>query len=182
MFWLIVTAFAFFIQNGFQEIPAFVFLNSAFDFPMTNLLIESVQSWPVVAPEKQVLLFFWPPKLRRSKRPSAVRVQVTPMIEHFDQFRSQFNHTANGFLVSQEVAAIDGIVKMLVDGVVLTFGVHAGVNAALRTNRMRTLNRAKGEEIDFATGFADLHSGHQARKAAANNNNFFTRFPLFPKI
>ena len=141
---------------------------------MTNLLIESVQKLLAgsSAGEASSFVFLAAEVTQVQQTFCGTGPGHAHTVEHLDQFRSQFNHTANSLLVSQEVAAVDSIVKMLVNGVVLTFSVHAGVNAALCTNGMRTLNRAKGEEIDFATGFADLHSGHQARKAAANNNNF----------
>ena len=58
----------------------------------------------------------------------------------------------------------------------LTLRVHAGVDAALSTEGVGTLDRAVREEVNLAAAFADLQRSHEAREAAAYDNNLIFWF------
>ena len=80
-------------------------------------------------------------------------------------------HVADGGLVGEEVAAVDGVVEVLADGVALALEVLAGVDAALRADGVRTLDRHDGEEIDGAAGLGDLDDGGETGEASSDDDD-----------
>ena len=86
---------------------------------------------------------FLPAEISKVKHAfSRPRERHAHAVEHLNQLRRGFNHALDGDLVSQKVAAVNRVVEMLVNAVVFALGIHTGVDAALRAERMRTLNRA----------------------------------------
>ena len=71
-------------------------------------------------------------------------------------------HLLDGGLVGEEVAAVDGVVEVRPGGVALALEVLGGVDAALRADGVRALDRHDGEEVDGAAGFGDLDDGGEA--------------------
>ena len=57
--------------------------------------------------------------------------------------------------------------KWLQDAVALALEVLGGVDAALRADGVRALDRDDGEEVDLAAGFGDLDDGGESGEAAA---------------
>ena len=98
-------------------------------------------------------------------------------IEEIDDGRSFFAHALDERLIGEEIAAVDGVVKMLPGGVAFALLVLGGVDAALRADGMGTLYRNDGEEIDGDAGFGDANRGHEAGQTTANDDDL--RLPHF---
>jgi hypothetical protein len=59
-------------------------------------------------------------------------------------------------MIAGPCAAIDGVVKVLQNGVAFALEVLGRIDAALRTNRVRTLHRNDGKEVDDAASLGNL--------------------------
>ncbi len=81
----------------------------------------------------------------------------------------RFAHAAYLRLVGQEIAAVDGVVEMLVHAVAFALGVQGRVDAALRASGMRALERHQREQVNLQSGFHNLECCHKPGKAAAYN-------------
>ena len=81
-------------------------------------------------------------------------------------------HGLDWRLIGKEVAAVNRVVKVLPGGIAFAFKVLGGVDAALRANRVRSLDRDNGKQIDVTAGFSNLDSRRQAGQAAANHDDF----------
>jgi len=53
--------------------------------------------------------------------------------------------------------------------VAFTFRIDRAVDAALGTDRVRTLYRYHRKKIDFVTGFGDFHGRRQTGESASND-------------
>ena len=71
-------------------------------------------------------------------------------------------------LVGQKIAAINRVVKVLPGGVAFALHILGGVDSALRANRVRSLHRHNGKQIDVAARFGDLNGSSQSRQPAAH--------------
>ena len=69
-------------------------------------------------------------------------------VEQVDDGGRRFAHCLDGGLVGEEVAAVDGVVEVLPGGVAFALEVLGGVDAALRADGVRALDRDDGEEVD----------------------------------
>jgi hypothetical protein len=67
-----------------------------------------------------------------------------------------FAHVLDRGLVGKEVAAIDRVVEVRPGGVSLPLEIFGGVDASLRADGVRALDRDDRKEIDFAAGLGDL--------------------------
>ena len=93
-------------------------------------------------------------------------------VKQIDDGWSRFAHGFDGVgLIGEEVAAIDGVVKVLVGGVSLTLEVLCGVDAALCAYGVRALDGDDGEQVDRTACFGDLDDRCQARQASANHDD-----------
>ena len=92
-------------------------------------------------------------------------------IEQVDDAGRSFAHRFDGCLVGEEVAAIDGVVEVLVGGVAFALEVLGGVDAALCADGVRALDGDDGEEVDVAAGLGDLDDGGEAGQASAYDDD-----------
>ena len=92
-------------------------------------------------------------------------------VEQVDDAGRGLAHGLYGSLVGEEVAAVDGVVEVLGGGVALAFEVFGGVDAALRADGVRALDRDDGEEVNVAAGFGDLDDRGEAGQASANHDD-----------
>ena len=172
------TANAVFVLDDFDEFPELIFLNAAFNFPTANLLVESVEELLARRGTGKygtfVLLATEVTEVKHAFRRTGER--HAHAVKHVHEFRSCLNHAFNSQLVSQEVTAVYRVIEMFIDGVMLTLGVHAGIHAALCTQGMGAFNRAIREEVNLTAVFTDFQRSHEARKAAAYDNNLLFRF------
>ena len=93
-------------------------------------------------------------------------------IEEVDDGGRGFAHGLDGRLVGEEVAAVDGVVEVLVGGVAFALEVFGGVDAALGADRMGALDGNDGEEVDVAAGFRDFDDCCEPGQASANHDDF----------
>jgi hypothetical protein len=92
-------------------------------------------------------------------------------VEEVDDGRGGLAHGLDGSLVGEEVAAVDGVVKVLVGGVALALEVLGGVDAALGADRVRTLDGDDGEQVDGAACFGDLDDRREPGQPSANDDD-----------
>jgi hypothetical protein len=92
-------------------------------------------------------------------------------VEQVDDAGARFAHGLDRRLVGEEVSAVDGVVEVLVGGVAFAFEILGGVDATLRTNRMRTLDRDDREEVNGTASLGDLDHRRQARQSTAHHND-----------
>ena len=92
-------------------------------------------------------------------------------VEQVDDGRGGLAHGLDGGLVGEEVAAVDGVVEVLVGGVALALQILCGVDAALGADRVRTLDRDDGKQVDRAAGLGDLDDRCQSGEASANHDD-----------
>ena len=92
-------------------------------------------------------------------------------VEQVDDSRRGLAHGLDRRLVGQKVAAVDGVVEVLPGGVALALQVLGGVDAALRADRVRALDRDDGKQVHRAAGLGDLDDRRQARQPSANHDD-----------
>ena len=167
------TADAILVLNDFDEFPELILGYAALNFPATNLLVQSIQQLLTSSgTSKAGTLILLTTEVTQVKNTLwSTSERYTHTIEHLNELWSSLNHALYSQLVSQEVTAIYGIIKMLINGVMLTLGVHAGIDTALSTEGVRTLYWAVREQVYFAASFTNFKGSHQTRKTATNYNN-----------
>ena len=92
-------------------------------------------------------------------------------IEQVDDGGRGFAHGLDGRLVGEEVAAVDGVVKVLRGGVAFAFEIFGGVDAALGADRVRALDGDDGEQIDRAAGLGDFDNCRESGETSANHDD-----------
>jgi hypothetical protein len=149
------------VEDGGEELPAFVLGDFAFGLVATDLLIEGVEellagggSGEGGAMEEGSTETAEVEETFRS----AVKGDAHA-VEEIDDGGPLLAHLLDGSLVGEEVAAVDGVVEVLQDVVALALQVLGRVDAALGADRVRTLDRDDGEEVDGSAGFGDLDDG-----------------------
>ena len=148
----------FVVQHGREELPVLVLLYLAFRLIAANLLVECVE---------KLLSGGRAGKSRAVEQRAAEAAEIqnafrsaiegnAHAVEQVDDGRSHLAHGFHGRLVREEVAAVDGVVKVQPGGVAFTLQVLGRVDAALRAHRVRTLNRDDREQVHVAAHFGDL--------------------------
>ena len=92
-------------------------------------------------------------------------------VEQVDDGGCGLAHGLDGRLVGEEVAAVDGVVEVLVGGVAFALEVLGGVDAALGADGVGALDGDDGEEVDAAAGFGDLDDGGEPGEASADHDD-----------
>ncbi len=93
-------------------------------------------------------------------------------VEQIDDGGRGLAHGLDGSLVGEEVAAVDGVVKVLRGGVAFAFEILGGVDAALRAHGVRTLDRDDGKQVDRAAGLGDFDDRRESGEPSANHDDF----------
>src|SRR5579864_4289877 len=78
-------------------------------------------------------------------------------------------HSFHWRLVGQEVAAVNGVVEMLPGGVALALQIFRGIDPALRTDRVRALDRYDGKQFHVPAHLGNLDDRRETCEAASNN-------------
>ncbi len=168
------TADALPVENGREKLPVLVLLHLAFALVTANLLVERVEKLlPGGRSGESGAVVERAAKAAEIEQTfgSAIK-RNTHAVEQIDDAGSSLAHGLDRRLVGEEVAAVDGVVEMLVGGIALTLQVLGGVDAALRADRVRALYRDDGEQVNVAAHFRDLDYGGQAGQAAAHYDDF----------
>jgi hypothetical protein len=162
------------VEHGGEELPALVFLHLAFGLIAAHLLVERVEQLLAGGGSGECGAMV-------ERAAEAAKVQQAlgsaveghaHAVEQVDDARRGLAHGLDGRLVGQKIAAVDGVVEVLPGGVALALQVLGGVDAALRADRVRALDRHDGEQVHGAAGFGDLDHGCQAGQASANDDDF----------
>ena len=150
-----------------------VLLYLALGLVTTNLLVESVEQLLAGRSSRKCR-----PLIQRSAEAPEVEQALggaveghAHAVEQVDDRRSLRGHLLDRRLVGEEVAAVDGVVEVLEDGVALALQVLGRVDAALRADRVRTLHRHDREQVNRAAGFGDLDDGGESGEAAAYDDD-----------
>ena len=145
-----------------------------FGFPPAGLFVEGVEQLLAGggAGEK-VRLKREPPKRRRARWPSGVRLKGTPMRSSRSMIsRGPVGHFQHGRLIGEEIAAEHGFVEMHPLAVSLLAGdVVAGVDAALGADAVAALDGDHGEQIDGDAFLGELHAADRPANPAADHDD-----------
>ena len=163
------------VLDDADEFPELILLDAALDFPTANLLVERIEELLTRrrAGETGALVLLTAEVAKVEVAFRRAREGNAHAVEHLDELRRRLDHALDRDLVSEEVAAVDRIIEVLVNAVMLALRVHAGIDAALRTQRVGALHGAVGKQVDFAAELTDLDGRHETRETAAYNNDFF---------
>src|SRR4051794_14672086 len=103
-------------------------------------------------------------------------------IEQIDDGRRGLAHVLDRRLIGEEIATVDGVVKVLPGGVAFAFKIFCCVDSALSAYRVRALYWDDREQIDGATFFRDLDHGREPGESAAHHDDLWIRCHyLFPR-
>ena len=164
---------AFGVDDGGEKLPAFVLLHLAVGLVPAHLLVERIE---------QLLPSRCAGKSRAVVERAAEAAEVEQTfrsaieghahaVEQVDDGRRGLAHRLHRRLVGQKVAAVDGVVKVLAGGVAFALQILGRVDAALRANRVRALDRDDREQVDRAAGFGDLDDRRESRQSSANHDD-----------
>src|SRR5215469_945764 len=166
-------ACAFAGDDGGEELPAFEFADLAFGLVAAHLFIERVEKLLAGGGSGEGGAVI-------ERAAEAAEVEKTlggaveghaHAVEQVDDGWRSLAHGLDGRLVGEEVAAVDGVVKVLPGGVSLALEVLGGVDAALGAHGVRTLDRDDGEEVDRAAGLGDFDDRREPGESAANHDD-----------
>ena len=164
---------AFGVEDGGEKLPAFVLLHFAVGLVAADLLVERVE---------QLLAGGGAGKCGAVVERAAEAAEVEQAlgraveghahaVEQVDDGRRGLAHGLDGRLVGEEVAAVDGVVEVLVGGVAFALEIFGGVDAALRADRVRALDGDDGKQVDGAAGFGDLDDCREPGQPSANHDD-----------
>src|SRR5215472_3986228 len=164
------------VEHGAQELPSFVLRNAAFGFAAADLLIERVEKLLAGggAGKGRAMV---ESAAEAAKVEQALRCAIegnTHAVEQVDDPRRGIAHGLDRRLVGQEVTAVDGVVQVLQRRVALALKVLGGIDAALRTHRVRTLDGNDGKQINVTAGFGNLDNCGQAREPPAYDDDLWS--------
>ena len=92
-------------------------------------------------------------------------------VEQVDDAGRSFAHALDERLVGQKIAAINGVVEVLVGSVAFALLIFRRVDAALRANRMRAFDRHDGKKVDRDSGFGSANGGHESGQTSTHDND-----------
>src|SRR5271157_3216840 len=161
------------VDDAGEELPRFVLGDFAFGFVASHLLVERVEQLlagggagkgsAVVEGAAEA------PEVEQSLG-SAVEGNTHAV----EQVNDTGGHVAHDFcrrLVGKEVAAIDGVVEVLPGGVAFALQVLRGIDAALRADRVRPLDRNDGEKVNVTSHLGNFDGGRKPCQSATHNDD-----------
>ncbi len=121
------------VENGGEELPALVLLDLAFGLVAAHLLIERVeQLLPGGGAGKGGAVIERAAEAAEVEQPLGSAIEGhAHAVEQVDDAGRGLAHGLDRRLVGQKVAAVDGVVEVLVGGVALALQILGGVDAAL---------------------------------------------------
>ena len=157
-----------------EKLPAFVFFDFAFGFVAAHLLVERVEKLLAGrgSGEGGAVVEGATEAAEVEQAFGGAIERDAHAIEEIDDGGRGLAHGLDGRLVGEEVAAIDGVVEVLVGGVAFALEIFGGVDAALRADRVGALDGNDGEEVDVAAGFCDFDDCCEPGQASANHDDF----------
>ena len=175
------------VEHRREKFPVLVLLYLAFGFIAPNLFVKRIE---------QLLPGGRAGKSRAVVERAAEAAEIEQTfrraveghahaVEQVDDAGRGVAHRFHRRLVGEEVATVNGVVKMLPGGVALALEILGRVDPALRTNRVRPLHRHDGKQIDVAAHLGDLDDCRQSGEPAADHDDFrischAKRIPICP--
>ncbi len=155
---------AFGVEDGGEELPAFVLGDFAFGFVAADLLVEGVEELLAggCSGEGGAVVEGATEAAEVEEAFGGAVEGDAHAVEQVDDGGALRGHVLDGGLVGEEVAAVDGVVEVLEDVVAFALEVLGGVDASLGADGVRALDGDDGEEVDLAAGFGDLDDGGEA--------------------
>ena len=152
---------AFAVEDGGEELPAFVLGDFAFGLVAADLLVEGVEELLAGggSGEGGAMVEGSSEAAEVEEAFGGAVERDAHAVEQVDDGGTLRGHVFDGGLVGEEVAAVDGVVEVLQDVVALALEVLGGVDAALGADGVRALDGDDREEVDGAAGFGDLDDG-----------------------
>jgi len=111
---------------------------------------------------------------KAAKIEQAFRSAVEGHAHAIEQVNDAGRSLAHGFdrgLVGKEVAAVDGVIKVLRSGIALALQVLGGIDAALGADRVRAFYGDDGKQVHVPAHFGDLDDSGESRQSTANHDN-----------
>ena len=161
------------VDDGGEKLPALELVYLAFGLVAAHLLVERVeQLLPGGRAGKCGAMVERAAEAAKIEQPFGRAVEGhTHAVEQIDNRRRRLAHGLHRRLVGQKVAAVDRVVKVLRGGVAFALQVLGGVDAALRADRVRALDRHNGKQIDIAASLGNLDDGRKPRQPSANHDD-----------
>src|ERR1700751_1605147 len=161
------------VKHRRQELPVLVLLYLAFGLVTAHLFIERIQ---------QLLPSGRSGKGRTVVQSSAEAAEIKQSfrraieghahsVEQIDDPGRGLAHVLDRWLVAEEVASVNSVVKMLPCGVAFALQILRCVNATLRADRMRALHRNNREQVALPAHLGDLDDRRESCESAAHDND-----------
>src|SRR5439155_16859899 len=93
-------------------------------------------------------------------------------VKQVDDAGSGIAHGFHWWLIDEEVAAVDRIVKMLPGGIAFALEIFGSVDSTLSANRVGALDRHYGKEVHVSAHLGDLDDCRESCQAAADHDDF----------
>ena len=93
-------------------------------------------------------------------------------VEQIDDSGRRFAHALDQRLIREKVAAVDGVVKVLLSRIAFALLILRRVNAALRAHGMRTFHWNDREKLHRHAGLGHTNRSHQPGETSAHDNDF----------
>jgi hypothetical protein len=124
------------VEDERQHLPSLVLRNSLFDFPTSDLFVESVEKLLTSRGSRECRAV-----MQSSAEPTEVeqaffrsRERDAHAIEEIDDPGRHVGHPLDGRLIREKIASVNGVVKVFSGRVALALGIHRAVDAALRAH------------------------------------------------
>ena len=162
------------VDDTREELPRLVLGDLAFGFVAAHLLVERVQQLLAGGGAgKRGAVIERAAEAAEVEQPFGRAVEGNAhAVEQIDDAGRHIAHRLDRRLVGQEVAAVDGVVEVLPGGVAFALQVLGGVDATLRADRVRPLDRNDGEQIDVTAHLGNLDGGRKSCQSATHNDDF----------
>ena len=143
-------AYAVGVEDGREKLPAFVFFDFAFGFVAAHLFVERVEKLLAGGCSgKGGAVIEGAAEAAEVEQAFGGAIEGNAhAIEQVDDGGGGFAHGLDGGLVGEEVAAVDGVVEVLVGGVAFALQILGGVDAALRADGVGALDGDDGKKVD----------------------------------
>src|ERR1700756_1952845 len=130
------------VKHRREKLPVLVLFHFAFGLIPPNLLIERIKKLlPGSRPGERRSVVESPAKAAEVEQSFRRAIEgYAHTIEQIDDPGRRLAHVLDRRLIAEKVAAIDGVVKVLPGRIALALQILRRVDAALRANRMRTLD------------------------------------------
>ncbi len=162
------------VGDGLQELPELVLVDLALGLVPPRLLVERVEELLTRRRAGEV----GPLEERAPEQAEIASALVRPVerdahsVEQVDDPGCPVCHLEDGVLVGEIIAAVEGLIEVLVLRVALLAGdLVAGVDAALGAHGVRALDGDHAEEVHGDAGLGDTDGRGEAREPAPDHDH-----------